>query len=357
MKRNPKILINNGFARHLLSWYGKNKRELPWRRTKDPYRIWLSEIILQQTRVNQGLPYYNRFLEQFPSLRALATSSERKVLKAWEGLGYYTRARNLHRCAKEIYHNRRGEFPGTMEELLTLPGVGHYTAAAIASFAFGENVSAVDGNVIRVVTRLYRIGEEITKNSTREVIFRHANNLLPKSNGALYNQAMMELGSKICKPKKPACIDCPVNNYCLAFHYRDAENFPLKKKKVKVRKRYFNYLILKSNKKILMKKREGNDIWKGLYEFLLIESEKASDPSKILDEIPSGILNDPVITYESRPIKHILSHQEIVARFIEINQSGIGKLPDKTMKYYRISEIENLPKSVLIANYLEERSI
>jgi len=352
-----KNLINNTFADRLTSWYLRHKRDLPWRETGDPYRIWISEIVLQQTRVNQGLPYYFRFLEQFPDVISLAKAPERKVLKAWEGLGYYTRARNLHRCAKEIVKNRKGIFPDTYDQLVKLPGIGPYTAAAIASFAFHQNVAAVDGNVIRVITRLYRVNSDVIRSATRNTIAKLASQLLPAANAASFNQGMMELGSEICRPRNPLCDECPVSDYCQAYLKGDPLKYPVKTKKSSPRTRYFNYVVLKTNDRVVMRQRKENDIWKGLYEFLLVESDRVYDPSEIMRELPQNILRDPIIVYESAPFRHLLSHQEIVARFIEINQSSIGKLQDTSMRLYKSDEIESLPKSVLISKYLEHRII
>lgn len=347
----------NSFGKHIVNWYLGVKRPLPWRETNNPYAIWVSEIILQQTRVEQGLPFYHKFLENFPTVFLLADASEMEVLKIWQGLGDYSRARNMHKCSKIIVQNYSGEFPKTFEELLTLPGIGRYTAAAISSFAFKLPVPAIDGNVIRVLTRIYRIRDIPTSSKVQQKLFSLSKQLIPKSSPDLYNQAMMELGATVCKPVKPHCIQCPVIDFCEAHKAGDQQKFPRKKPRAEIRKRYFNYVILKSGDKTYFQLREGKDIWKGLYEFLLVESNKPIDVPEVFNQIPEIIAGEPEVEYESREFKHQLSHQEIRARFIELRTSRRKINLPKSGKMFNNLDIEDLPKSVLISNYLEERPI
>jgi A/G-specific adenine glycosylase len=355
MKYKP--LSVNYFARRVLQWYYRAKRDLPWRNERDAYTVWVAEIILQQTRVEQGLPYFNRFIETFPDVFSLAKASEQSVLKIWEGLGYYSRARNMHKCAQIIVNNNHGSFPKRFEDLLQLPGIGKYTAAAIASFAYHEAVPAIDANVIRVLTRIFRIHEDPHKPKTQKLLFEKSLKLISKDNPDHYNQAMMELGALICKPKKPSCARCPVMDCCEAYASGDQQKYPYKKARGKIRKRYFNYVILKSGDKTYFQLRNGDDIWKGLYEFFLIESKAPIDISDILHKVPIELLEEPRVLYESKEYKHQLSHQEIRARFIEISSPGIQTKQWLKPFLFKKKMVKDLPKSVLLNKYLEERPI
>lgn len=301
-----------GVADELLKWYHANKRDLPWRDTKNPYKIWLSEIILQQTRVEQGWNYYLAFLDKYPTVGDLAKASEQEVLKMWEGLGYYSRARNLHFTAKYITSELQGEFPTQYSELLKLKGVGKYTAAAIASFAYGEAVPAIDGNVYRVLARVF--GEyEMIHTPKAEKRFRElAIHILPVNNAGDFNQAMMELGAMVCKPVNPHCDRCPLILICWAYKNKAWAKLPVKKSKLKIKHRYFNYLIIEHDGKKLLQKREHRDIWQHLYQFPLLEAQQPS-----LDEL--GIfLAEKFKISETRltlltptPLIHKLTHQHI----------------------------------------------
>ena len=309
------------FANQIIEWYGKNKRELPWRDTCDPYLIWLSEIILQQTRVKQGLEYYLRFTKAFPTIQQLADASEDEVMKLWQGLGYYTRARNLHETAKLITGNFKGEFPEEYSELCKLKGIGKYTAAAISSFAFNKPYPVLDGNVYRVLSRYFGITTPIDTSKGEKEFYRLANSLLDKKKPALFNQAIMEFGAMHCKPQNPLCNQCCLNTKCVAFSNQMVERFPVKSKKVKQRDRFFNYLIIKHDCQIFLCKRENNDIWKGLYEFPLIETGKQIRKQKLLrsDEWGAFFHNTSyTVNSVSEIIKHQLTHQNIYARFWEI---------------------------------------
>src|SRR5690606_34778677 len=263
------------FSQKLIKWYETNQRNLPWRATDDAYKIWLSEIILQQTRVQQGLPYYEKFILAFPTIYDLAKASEDEVLKLWEGLGYYSRARNMHFTAKYIVAELDGKFPNNFTDLLQLKGVGNYTAAAIASFAFKEAVAAVDGNVYRVLARIFGIKDDIMTNQAKKIFQSLANELIPKNQPDTFNQAIMDFGSMVCKPKQPLCEECFMQEECYAFRNNEITNLPVKSKKIKVKKRFFHFLLLENaDKNIVIEQRSDNDIWKNLYQIPLIETNQ-----------------------------------------------------------------------------------
>jgi A/G-specific adenine glycosylase len=309
------------FRRELVKWYRLNKRSLPWREEKDPYKIWISEIILQQTRVEQGLAYYIRFIKAFPTVKSLANAPEDKVLKLWEGLGYYSRARNLQAAAKMIMTEMKGQFPTTHDEIIRLKGVGVYTAAAISSFAFGEEKAVVDGNVYRLLSRLFGIGKAIDSTLGKKEFAALAQELIKGTDPAEFNQSIMEFGSRHCKVNDPFCSDCVFAGECFAFKTNSIKNLPFKEKKNKVSERHFNYVIhIDKNKKVRIEKRSANDIWKGLYEFELIETNKAIDPKKFLATLKKNGKKGKSfdVSYVSKEHKHILSHRIIYARFYVI---------------------------------------
>ena len=259
------------FRRSLLDWnLNKNDRKMPWKGIKDPYKIWLSEIMLQQTRVEQGMGYYNRFIKAFPTVESLSQATENQIFKLWEGLGYYSRCRNLIATAKKVSFELGGRFPETREGLLSLKGVGPYTAAAIGSFAFGLPLAVVDGNVMRVLSRVLGIKEPVDQPAVKKKIEKYAGELLDDKNPAAYNQAIMDLGAVVCKPQQPACSQCPFQKKCFAHKHELQATLPVKSKKIKSRERFIYYLILEHAGKQLLRKRRGNDIWKGLYEFVLM---------------------------------------------------------------------------------------
>ncbi len=270
------------FSKALISWYLQNQRDLPWRKTVNPYNIWLSEIMLQQTRVAQGLPYYLSFIEAFPTVHDLANAEEEKVLKLWQGLGYYSRARNLHATAKFVSKELKGNFPNSYKELLKLKGVGEYTAAAIASISFNENVAVVDGNVFRVLARYFGVEQDISDSKSKKTFQELANSLVPKNNAANFNQAIMEFGAIQCTPKSPDCNNCIFNKSCFALQKKKVNQLPIKTKKTKIKDRFLNYVIVKdSDAKFLIEKRTENGIWKNLFQFPLIETEKPLKDDKI----------------------------------------------------------------------------
>ncbi|MGQ0829470.1 MAG: A/G-specific adenine glycosylase, partial [Bacteroidota bacterium] len=262
------------FSDKIIVWYNKNKRDLPWRNTTDAYLIWLSEIILQQTRVDQGMNYYLKFAKEFPSVKHLAKANDEKVMKLWQGLGYYSRARNLHTTAKTITDKYQGKFPNKYADILSLKGVGEYTAAAIASFAFNKPHAVVDGNVYRVLARVFGIITPIDSTQGKKEFYQLANQLINKKEPAAHNQAIMELGAIQCKPVNPDCSVCVLNTMCFAYFKKRVTEFPVKSKTTKVRNRYFNYVVLHYKGTIAINKRGEKDIWTNLYDFPLIETAK-----------------------------------------------------------------------------------
>lgn len=251
----------------LLAWYGRAKRDLPWRKTRDPYAIWISEIMLQQTQVDTVIPYYNRWLKKFPSVKILAKADENDVLKSWEGLGYYTRARNLHRASKEIVAKHGGKIPQTKEDILSLPGIGRYTAGAVLSIAFDQPVPLVDGNVIRVFARVFNIHSDVSAQSTQKTLWDIAAALVPEKNPGDFNQALMELGAMICTPSAPSCLICPLSSECLGFKKSDPSKLPVKKEKVEVQKFNGWIFLIEKNGKFLIQKRNEGQVMGGLWEF------------------------------------------------------------------------------------------
>ncbi|MBU3659483.1 MAG: A/G-specific adenine glycosylase [Flavobacteriales bacterium] len=328
----------------ILDWYNKNKRNLPWRDTNNPYFIWLSEIILQQTRVDQGLPYFEKFANHYPSVFELANADEQNILNDWQGLGYYSRARNLHKTAKELVNSYNGEFPSTYTELLKLTGIGPYTAAAIASFAFNEAKAVVDGNVYRVLSRVFDIEEAIDSTQGKKNFELLANELIDKKNPASYNQAIMEFGALQCVPVNPDCSVCPLQFQCLAYKNKTITERPVKSKKTKVTSRYFVYLIeLSVDKTIRIEKREGKGIWQNLYQFPLVEFDSIEEKSTFLERLKSQFI--------SKEYKHILSHQQLFAHFAIVEPS---KKTAVNQLEIAVTELSNFPIPRLIDKFWEE---
>ena len=348
---------NQNFVNQLINWYHQHKRDLPWRKTTDPYKIWLSEIMLQQTRVAQGLPYYLKFVNEFPTVFDLAKASENSVLRLWQGLGYYSRARNLHSCAKTVVNEYNGLFPKNYKGLLALKGIGKYTAAAISSICYGENRAVVDGNVYRVLSRVYGVEDDISSTSGAKVFEKLANQVIDSTRPSDYNQAIMEFGALQCVPKSPDCSICPLMMECHAFQNKQQDRLPVKLKKIKVRKRYFNYFVIRSNKNIYLNLRGPKDVWQGLYDFGLIESKSEISIEEIMASLPKEFLSEITIEEESKIFKHVLTHQRIFAIFYTLtiaDEVAISKVElFKTLKPYNINEIKELPKPILINNFLE----
>lgn len=347
---------NRYFSDKVVEWYKTNKRDLPWRDIQDPYKVWLSEIILQQTRVNQGMPYYLRFIKRFPTVHELAAASEQEVLRMWQGLGYYTRARNLHKCAKVVVSSHNGEFPNNFKTLLKLPGIGEYTAAAIASFSFKEPVAVVDGNVFRVLSRVFGIENEINSPEGKKVFTALANTLISKKFPDFYNQAIMEFGALNCVPKNPDCPTCTFQPHCFAAQHNLQSLLPRKVKSKAARKRYFYYVVIQKGGSLLMRKREEKDIWHGLFDFLLLEKRKPIKTEKLLLEIGETMAMSSSMDKVkiSGNYKHILTHQIILTKFILISAGNFKPRRDKNLKFYTFEKIYDLPKPVLISRFLSD---
>jgi A/G-specific adenine glycosylase len=339
----------------LIRWYHDHKRDLPWRKTRDPYAIWVSEIILQQTRVSQGIDYYYRFMKRFPDLESLAGAETGEVLKAWQGLGYYARARNMHAAALQMVRVHGGKFPSTYRELLGLNGIGPYTAAAIASIAFNEPRAVIDGNVHRVIARLYGLSDPPGR-SASGAISRQAAMLLDESAPGIYNQAIMEFGALVCTPASPSCGSCPLQESCSAYQRGQVDVFPVKDKNIRRRHRYFHYFIIRSGDSILVRQRDKKDIWQELFEFPLIETSRSTAPERLL-ESPSW--NQLFLSREVRParisriIRHMLTHQVIHARFYHLDGIPAGLAPGLSFREVPLAEISKLPVPKLIENYLD----
>ena len=333
----------------LINWYAENHRDLPWRHDPTPYEVWLSEVILQQTRVNQGMDYYLRFIERWPSVTDLAKATEEEVLKMWQGLGYYSRARNLHKCAKQVVEQYDGKFPADFEQLRKLQGIGSYTAAAIASIAFNLPHAVVDGNVYRVLSRLF--------DNEGQTLFSHlADELLNHERPGLHNQAMMEFGALHCTPKNPNCLLCPLQAQCLAFAHQTVMQRPLKLQKVKVTNRYFNYLVINIKDSIYLHKRSDNDIWRNLYDFPCIESEQPMTIEEVLatEQFQQLIENKPFTIVKVSPVfTHKLTHRTILAQFIELKlEKKLLRIETKDLFLARKTDLGNFPIPRLIDLYL-----
>ena len=349
-------MTKNRFSTLILAWYDHHKRALPWREDNNPYAIWLSEIILQQTRVAQGLPYYNRFIDKYPTVEALAAAPEDEVLRLWQGLGYYSRARNLHKCARLVADRYAGNFPKTMVELKTLPGIGNYTAAAIASVAFGETVPVVDGNVYRLLARYFGVSTDISSSGAYREFFKLAQTLINPQRPGDFNQAMMEFGAIQCVPRQPACDSCPLQEGCFAHAEKAQQELPVKLKKTKVRERYFNYFLIRAGERLLFRQRQAKDIWQGLYELPLFESEARIPVDQVKLPILDQLTKEAIVfEVEDKIHRHVLSHQVLHVSFvvISIDEMVARDLVLDDHSWYSFSEAEALPKPVLIANYLD----
>ena len=343
------------FSKVLIRWYSANGRNLPWRSTKNPYFIWLSEVILQQTRVEQGKPYYELFIKNFPQVTDLANAKQDKVLRLWQGLGYYSRARNLHAAAKQIVESSSGKFPTTFEEIRQLKGVGDYTAAAISSFAYNLAHPVVDGNVYRFLSRYAGIDTPIDSSAGKKEFAALAEELLDKKNPGIHNQAMMEVGAMICKPTNPLCNDCPFVGSCFAFENKAIDKLPVKEKTTKVRNRYFTYLIIRDEKNVLIHQRIEKDIWQGLFEFPLIESKKTLSVNALTKNKFYIALaeENAVIEKVSDEIRHLLSHQKLHATFVHLKVKKISaQSKNATFKVIPLNALKKYAMPQLIVNYL-----
>ncbi|MFZ4400123.1 MAG: A/G-specific adenine glycosylase [Bacteroidales bacterium] len=350
------------FNSQLLHWYKNNHRDLPWRNTRDPYLIWISEIILQQTRVNQGYQYYLRFIERFPDVKTLANSKEKDVLKLWQGLGYYSRARNIFFAAQQIMNEYQGVFPTNYNEIIKLKGIGSYSASAIASIAFKLAYPVIDGNVLRVISRVYGISTPVDSSKGKNEVQNILNTLIDKENPDIFNQAIMELGALVCNPQSPKCECCPLQTYCFAFENKNMDLFPVKSKKIKLRIRYFYYLIITYSDQtedfIYLNKRSKTDIWKNMYDFPLIESnQEILVNDDFFHQVKKFLgIENYIVKAINGNYKHQLTHQTIFACFVNLK---ISQALPETNDYFAVPlhKINSHPIPKLIDNYLNNHPL
>lgn len=343
------------FIDEVIGWYNNNKRDLPWRNTNDPYLIWLSEIILQQTRVEQGMPYYHRFAEKYPTISHFAAAGEDQILNLWQGLGYYSRGRNMYKTALMVMEEHGGYFPSQYEKLIKLKGIGEYTAAAVSSFSANEARAVVDGNVFRLLSRYFGIDEVINSPKGKKVFTQLANEVIDTRRPGLSNQAMMEFGSLQCRPANPDCGNCPLRTGCFACNTSSVQNFPVKQKKKATRDRYFNYIVVSDGEKVLMNKRTGKDIWENLHEFPLFETSHFV-PAEELITTPGfrELFGENVkISLVHGPVKHILSHQRLFAQYIIIKGFEENFLMKKPWFYAKNDTLHDLAQPKLIFAFLK----
>ncbi len=352
------------FTNILLRWYEKNGRSLPWRGSGDPYVIWISEIILQQTRIDQGMPYFKRFLEQFPDVHALARADEDTVLRAWQGLGYYSRARNLHHTAREISLARGGRFPKSSKEWQALKGVGHYTAAAIASFVYNEAVPALDGNGYRLLARFYGLSHNIDTSAGKKAFFQLAEEILPRQRPADFNQALMDFGSTVCKPVKPLCADCVFKAGCVAFVEKKVAGLPVRKPRRQLKDRFFNYFLIETNVNeagpvFFVQKRNNQDIWKNMYEFPLLETNTEVPEPEIFASVwwQAHFAGKTALHVNGKAARHshLLTHQRIHARLFRLRIApGDAHVLKQHYQLVNRSDFEGYAKPRLIEILLEK---
>lgn len=346
------------YRKTLLDWFGKNRRPLPWRETKDPYRIWISEIMLQQTRVEQAVGYYLRFCRQFPTLGSLAAAQEAAVLRAWQGLGYYSRARNLHQAARTLVAEAGGKMPASFSQLLELKGVGNYTAAAIASISYDEPVAAVDGNVERVISRIFGMDEPVNSASGRKRIRQIANKLLDKNMPGDFNQAMMEFGALHCTPKKPGCEACAFRQQCFAYKKNMVASLPAKTGMVEIKKLWMYFFVFRFGKRIYMRHRHDAGIWKNLYDFPSVNSLKKQKPGVVMKTFFSSHDSLPGYTLEKSgdEIIHQLSHRKIHAKFFEFSLNARWMERPSNIRELKIADLGDVAVPRLVENYLFGKS-
>jgi A/G-specific adenine glycosylase len=359
MNETPQRTVKSYFTKQLMAWNRtKNKRAMPWKGEKDPYKIWLSEIILQQTRVEQGWAYYNNFVKHHPTVYSLASAPENEVFKLWEGLGYYSRCKNLIATAKKIVNNYNGTFPNNYNDILQLKGVGPYTAAAIASFAFNLPYAVVDGNVFRVLARYFGNKTAIDSTIGKKLFTELANTVLHKKQPGAYNQAIMDFGATLCKPQQPLCTTCPLKTYCKAYSKNIVNSLPVKEKKLTVKTRWFCYIIATNKNEILVRKRAGGDIWENLYEFVLYESPSEITVAQLQHlSIAQHIAgnNKQAVFSTTLPYKQKLTHQTIFARFVQINI--LKKMAPKGYHWVPTSQLKHLPFPKIITQYLKDKNV
>ena len=342
----------------LALWYQENQRDLPWREDPTPYHVWLSEVILQQTRIIQGIDYYNRFINRWPELQDLANATEEEVLKMWQGLGYYSRARNLHRCAQQVMERYNGVIPSDFKLIRELAGIGDYTASAIASIAYGLPFATVDGNVYRVLSRLFDIDTPINNREGIKLFAQLAEELLDREHPGRHNQALMEFGALHCLPQNPRCVSCPLQAHCLSFAHGTVNNRPQKEDKIKIRKRYLYYFVFRTDsQQIGIKKRTGKDIWQNLYDFPVIESQEEKPVEELLNTLFTQTQlskENCIINSISKTYIHKLSHQTLMVKFIEIKFQGfLSIIQTKDILLVSEMELSKYPVPKLIENYFK----
>ena len=349
------------FNRSILDWYSENKRNLPWRETADPYKIWVSEIILQQTRVNQGMTYYDRFINIYPNITSLASAKEEAVLKVWQGLGYYSRARNMHATAKVICSKHNAVFPKTYQDILKLKGIGEYTAAAICSFAFNQKYAVLDGNVFRVLSRFFGVRTPIDTTLGKKEFQKLANKNLSQKNPGTYNQAIMDFGAIQCTPTNPNCGICPINYLCSAYENDYVKELPIKQKKQTKRTRTFNYLVFLQNENTYIEKRKGNDIWKNLFEFPLIEGTQILSKKSLITLLSKNFNLKEIADYKivsCVKLAHHLTHQKIVSTFWKIVVCNTKvNLNKNQIIQIKSQDINKYPLHRLTEKYLESKCV
>ena len=341
------------FQNTLINWYQIHKRDLPWRHTNDAYTIWLSEVILQQTRVEQGLPYFHKFLSNFPTVHHFAAASEVQVLKLWQGLGYYSRGRNMHATAQIVVNHFDGIFPNGHDDLLKLKGIGEYTAAAISSFSSGEARAVVDGNVFRVLSRYYGIVTPINSPAGKKEFFKLANELLYLDDSALYNQAIMEFGAMQCKPKSPDCSVCPLNQSCFARLNNRVNELPVKIKKAAQKHRFMNYFICRRELEIIVRERQAGDIWQHLYDFPCIETDNEMLDEHFLSGVKETFGQEADLSLINSK-KHILTHQIIHLRFFALKNYIFNFSKQKEHMWVSLEKLDELPQPKAIHDFINE---
>ncbi len=342
------------FSEEIVRWYEAHKRDLPWRQTRDPYVIWLSEIILQQTRVAQGLPYFERFLAHYPTVRAFASAPEGEILRHWQGLGYYSRARNMHKAAQRVVTHMDGVFPTSYEQLIRLPGIGEYTAAAISSFAAGEARAVVDGNVFRVLSRYFGINTPINSSQGKKVFQQIADDLLDTRDSGTHNQALMEFGAVLCRPKRPDCAICPVSLGCEALRSGRVEELPVKLKSKPSINRFFNYFVVRQWEGLYLEQRKSGDIWENLYQLPLVETAGPASATELTAHplVSEWFGDHAQLVALGNPVKHVLSHQNLYAQFFEVRGTRVSSDKKESWDYVLLKDLNKLAKPKLIYAFL-----
>jgi len=348
--------ILQSFAPILLEWYRGNARNLPWVGEKDPYKVWLSEVIMQQTKVEQGLQYYEKFIKTYPNVESMASADEGEVMTLWEGLGYYSRARNMHHTATVVANEHKGVFPDSPDGLARLKGIGPYTARAIASFAFDQPYAVTDGNVYRILSRVFGMETFIDSTKGKKEFQEVADQLIDKKNAAIYNQAMMDFGSLVCSPKNPDCKSCPFVEYCLAFRMGKVDSLPMKSKKLVKQHRNLHFLVLREEKKVVIEKRIEKDIWKHLYQFPVIEDDRLMSWKELLEggKIPFHDLKPKGKVIESKTMKQQLTHRVINARFFIVDVNDISQFCRDNEQMVDMSSLDSYPFPEVIRRFLKE---